>query len=155
MSEVHSPSIVKIRFIRPVYLGHICANIGETGPGEPCEDGEMNDMTVDESEEKVKKVSRKNKFANVAKRCKWSQTVANGRKRSKIVAYIRKWPQTIANGHKWSQVSQMSQMLLLSQKRKCRKKNNRSTSKLYYTVVSVIVIKYILIWKQARPHISE
>ena len=42
----------------------------------------MNDMTVDEREEKVSKVSLKYKFANVAKRCKWSQTVANGRKSS-------------------------------------------------------------------------
>ena len=79
----------------------------------------MNDMTVDEREEKVRKVSRKYKFANVAKRCKWSQTVANGRKRSNMVANSRKWPQTSAKGHRRSQASQMLQ---LSQKRKCRKK---------------------------------
>ena len=27
-------------------LGHLCANIGYTGPGEPPEDGEMNEMTL-------------------------------------------------------------------------------------------------------------
>ena len=27
-------------------LGHLCAHIGSTGPGEPPEDGEMNDMTL-------------------------------------------------------------------------------------------------------------
>ena len=27
-------------------LGHRCAHIGETGPGEPPEDGEMNEMTM-------------------------------------------------------------------------------------------------------------
>ena len=27
-------------------LGHICAHIGYTGPGEPPEDGEMNEMTL-------------------------------------------------------------------------------------------------------------
>ena len=27
-------------------LGHLCSHIGYTGPGEPPEDGEMNEMTV-------------------------------------------------------------------------------------------------------------
>ena len=27
-------------------LGHLCAHIGYTGPGEPPEDGEMNEMTL-------------------------------------------------------------------------------------------------------------
>ena len=27
-------------------LGHLCAHIGQTGPGEPPEDGEMNEMTL-------------------------------------------------------------------------------------------------------------
>ena len=27
-------------------LGHLCPHIGKTGPGEPPEDGEMNEMTV-------------------------------------------------------------------------------------------------------------
>ena len=27
-------------------LGHLCAHIGQIGPGEPPEDGEMNEMTV-------------------------------------------------------------------------------------------------------------
>ena len=27
-------------------LGHLCAHIGLTGPGEPSEDGEMNEMTL-------------------------------------------------------------------------------------------------------------
>ena len=101
MSEVHSPPIVKIRFIRPVYLGHLCANIGLTGPGE---DGEMNDMTVDERQEKVRKLSRKYKFANVAKRCKWSQTVANGRKWSQTGENGRKQSQMATNDRKWSQM---------------------------------------------------
>ena len=55
----------------------------------------MNDMTVDEREKKVRKVNRKYKFANVKKRCKWSQTVANG----------RKWSQTVEHGRKQSQMA--------------------------------------------------
>ena len=27
-------------------LGYLCAHIGQTGPGEPPEDGEMNEMTL-------------------------------------------------------------------------------------------------------------
>ena len=27
-------------------LGHLCAHIGYTGPGEPPEDGEMNEITL-------------------------------------------------------------------------------------------------------------
>ena len=27
-------------------LGHLCAHLGYTGPGEPSEDGEMNEMTL-------------------------------------------------------------------------------------------------------------
>ena len=27
-------------------LGHLCAHIGQTGPGEPPEDGEMNEMIL-------------------------------------------------------------------------------------------------------------
>ena len=27
-------------------LGHLCAHIGKNGPGEPPEDGEMNEMTL-------------------------------------------------------------------------------------------------------------
>ena len=27
-------------------LGHFCAHIGQTGPGEPPEDGDMNEMTL-------------------------------------------------------------------------------------------------------------
>ena len=27
-------------------LDHLCAHIGQTGPGEPSEDGEMNEMAI-------------------------------------------------------------------------------------------------------------
>ena len=64
----------------------------------------MNDMTVEEREEKERMVSRSTKSQIVANHRKPSQTIANGRKRSQTVANDRKWSQTTANGRKRSQM---------------------------------------------------
>ena len=40
-----------------VFLGHLCAHVGYTGPGEPPEDGEVNEMTLNEMTQDSKFVS--------------------------------------------------------------------------------------------------
>ena len=112
-------------------LDHLCAYIGLTGPGEPLEDGEMNDMTVEEREAKERKSSRKYKVVNGRKCRKRSQAVANDRNRTQTVANGRNRSQTVANGlnqsqaitkgRKWSQTvgnsRKRSQMIANCRKR--------------------------------------
>ena len=82
----------------------------------------MNDMTVEEREEKERKVSRSTTSQIVANRRKQSQAVANDRKWSQTVANDRKWSLTIANSRK------PSQMIANDRKRSQTIANGRETS---------------------------
>ena len=64
-------------------LGHLCPHIGKTGPGEPPEDGEMNEMTLS---------SRHSKFEPW--RSEAEHATSRSRRLPTILSFTRGWGET-------------------------------------------------------------